>query len=200
MSLIDDLHGGYMRRRFLALMTTIVTAAVAVVLANPAPAAAVSGATYPPLADRSYLIYNVRGLKCLDVDGGGTANGTWVQQWTCDLAWNKQWLITKASVNNVWAWRIKPRHASDKCLSVKDDLHYVIRTCDTGWDQFFLFYDGPDGGYAKFVMPYYRSRAWQASESNWRYLTIPPGDDVYWKNQTHAENMSRVPWDGSQGS
>jgi O-glycosyl hydrolase len=76
-----------MRLRTLALATatTLVLAATAV-LSSAAPAQAITA---------SPLVNPVSG-KCLDVDGGGTADGTPVQIWSCRGNANQSWTSTDA--------------------------------------------------------------------------------------------------------
>src|SRR5689334_21281849 len=60
----------------------------------------VAGATTSyaqPAANTYYKVVNKTSGKCVDAAGGGTGNGTSVQQWACNTNLQQQWLFTATS-------------------------------------------------------------------------------------------------------
>lgn len=81
--------------------------------------------------------------KCLDVRDANPNDGALVQQFTCRIDWNQQWIITEAGAGT---WRIKPRFTEaaglNKCLDVTggswdDGVPLQIFACNSGWNQRF---------------------------------------------------------------
>ncbi|MFD7909801.1 ricin-type beta-trefoil lectin domain protein [Streptomyces sp. NPDC059752] len=64
--------------------------------------------------------------KCLDVDGGRTADGTAVQLWPCNDSKAQQWRLTGNTVR-----------ALDKCLTAQGG-RVVVATCNGGPEQKFV--------------------------------------------------------------
>jgi hypothetical protein len=70
------------------------------------------------------------GNNCLDVSGGGTANGTKVQMWQCQAGnTNQQWILQNGNI--VWATH------TNKCLDVSgggtaNGTQVLIWDCQTG--------------------------------------------------------------------
>src|SRR5262245_17843635 len=59
---------------------------------------AVAGTAFAqPAANTYYKVVNKTSAKCVDAAGGGTGNGTVVQQWTCNTNLQQQWLFTATS-------------------------------------------------------------------------------------------------------
>ncbi len=64
--------------------------------------------------------------KCLDVDGGRTADGTAVQLWPCNTSKAQEWRLTGNTVR-----------ALDKCLTAQEGKA-VLATCNGGDEQKFV--------------------------------------------------------------
>ena len=97
-----------------------------------------------PPGNGYYNVFNTQSGLCLDVTGGGTADGTPTQQWDCNNTPNQQWsldyqgeFVRLISVN------------SGKCLDVRNgshDDHAIVQqwTCNgtaaQRWSQVYVIF------------------------------------------------------------
>jgi len=136
-----------MRKTTAVLAALAMMAAALVIGATPAQAAPYDHLGTAPVSGGAFYISNYWSDECIDVENGSSTNGTHVQQYSCYVAWNQQFvLVYLGYVNNRQAWRIKPRFDQTKCVDVTDGVTQVgkplqIWTCSSGWQQMFELHD-----------------------------------------------------------
>jgi ricin-type beta-trefoil lectin protein len=89
-------------------------------------------------AEISYIIAENSG-KCMDVQGGSTAKGARVIQWTCNSRPNQQYSIKQTLAGT---FIIRPIQAHDKCLDVEgastaNNARLIQWTCNDNTNQQF---------------------------------------------------------------
>ena len=118
-----------------ALLAVLTAVSTVLLFASPAQAA------FVPSSGNWYWLHEFAGNnKCLDVVGAGTGNGARLQRWDCGVQGNQHFYFSEAGDHTGrLSWKLKPRHAPDKCLDAKDGLHastpVQIWDCNSGWQQ-----------------------------------------------------------------
>jgi hypothetical protein len=112
------------------------------------PDAGTDSGTTPPPATNVKLVTSVNG-KCLDVNGAGTADGTNIQEWTCNGSGAQSFQIQDQGGGVV---RIVNTN-SGKCVDVKaggtaDGTNVQLLTCNGGASQSFRMQDAGGGTFA----------------------------------------------------
>ena len=85
-------------RRRTAVLASAAVAALAGAVLTVTLSSPVSAATPPPVTSGStYTVVNLNSGKCVDARAAGTANGTAVQQYTCNGTTAQNWVFTATS-------------------------------------------------------------------------------------------------------
>jgi hypothetical protein len=91
------------------------------------------GETQQGLATGIYSLSNVHSNKCLDTAGGGTGNGTNIQQWTCNSGEvNQRFMIYNHGGNSHTIWSLKANKVFDADISGNGSNVHLWQDWDGG--------------------------------------------------------------------
>jgi hypothetical protein len=124
----------------------------ATLMALLSPVLLILGVIVPESAAHAAGFYpyaNLSSGKCMDVYGGGTSNGTAVDQYTCSGGQNQQWEVSFVkNIVSTPVYELIPENATAKCLDVSgggtsNGSTLDIYSCDQANNQ--LWYANYDG-------------------------------------------------------
>ena len=133
----------FARTRKLRLAGIGILTALATLALGPVAAASPDDASE---SNVGYLIVAQHSSKCMDVEGGSTADGAPIIQWQCHGGPNQRWTFKQVGDNR---WLIISDN-SEKCLDVprssqERGTQLIQYRCHGGANQQFAFYDAGDG-------------------------------------------------------
>lgn len=96
-----------------------------------------------PISGGPFLLVNHRSGKCLDVPGGQTANGTRLQQWSCNFGATQQKFRFVPTGTNPGFFQIRLWGNSNKCVDAVESTGASVKVwdCNGGANQEWYWYN-----------------------------------------------------------